>query len=229
MTVNELMQRKAKVWNEMKNILDTRRGTNGLLSAEDKAVYAKMEDELADIADEIKRIQRLESYDNQMSQHLSIPEIRDPVVTNGGTGRNSDDYKQEFDNYVRGKPYATNSLKVGSDPEGGYLAPDEFDRTLVESLEEENVIRQVATIIRTDSGERKIPVVATKGTASWVEEEALIPESDDSFAQVTLEAYKVATMIKISGELMNDSGGIFITMMRLAITIIPWTRRKYMN
>ncbi len=49
--------------------------------------------------------------------------------------------------------------------------PDEFEHTLVEALEEENFFRSIATVIWTSSGNRKIPVVATKGTASWIDEE----------------------------------------------------------
>ena len=60
-------------------------------------------------------------------------------------------------------------------------------------------------MIHTSSGEQKIPVVASKGTASWIDEEAAYPESDDSFGQVSIGAYKLATMIKISEELLNDS------------------------
>jgi HK97 family phage major capsid protein len=48
-------------------------------------------------------------------------------------------------------------------------------------------------------------VVASKGTASWVDEEGAIPESDDAFGQVAIGAYKLATMIKVSEELLNDS------------------------
>ncbi|MDR3349324.1 MAG: phage major capsid protein [Acidaminococcales bacterium] len=95
--------------------------------------------------------------------------------------------------------------QLGTDTEGGYLAPDEFERTLVEALEEENIFRKLANVITTSSGDRKIPVVAGKGTASWVDEEGAIPESDDSFGQVSIGAYKLATMIKVSEELLNDS------------------------
>lgn len=98
-----------------------------------------------------------------------------------------------------------NALQVGTDSEGGYLVPDEFERTLVEALQEENIFRQLATIITTSSGDRKIPVVASKGTAAWVDEEGAIPESDDAFSQVSIGAYKLATMIKVSEELLNDS------------------------
>ena len=124
------------------------------------------------------------------------------------TGRASDEYKGSFWNAMRAKaPSAAvyNALQVGTDSEGGYLVPDEFDHTLVEALEEENVFRTLAKIINTSSGDRKIPVVATKGEASWIDEEGLYQEDDDAFTQVSIGAYKLGTMIKISEELLNDS------------------------
>ena len=47
--------------------------------------------------------------------------------------------------------------------------------------------------------------MASKSSASWVDEGQLIPESDDSFGQVSIGAYKLAMMIKISEELLQDS------------------------
>lgn len=38
-----------------------------------------------------------------------------------------------------------------------------------------------------------------------MDEEGAIPESDDSFGQVSIGAYKLGTMIKVSEELLNDS------------------------
>ena len=123
-------------------------------------------------------------------------------------GRASDDYRKNFWNAMRSKvpmPNVTNALQIGTDSEGGYLVPDEYERTLVEALEEENIFRQMAKVIKTSSGDRKIPVVASKGTASWIDEEGAYPESDDSFGQVSIGAYKLGTMIKVSEELLNDS------------------------
>ena len=59
--------------------------------------------------------------------------------------------------------------------------------------------------ITTSSGDRKIPLVTARGSASWIEEEATIPESDDTFGQVTLGAHKVGCMIRVSEELLHDS------------------------
>ena len=102
-------------------------------------------------------------------------------------------------------PSVLDALEIGTDSEGGYLVPDEFERTLVEALEGENIFRKLAHIINTASGDRKIPVVASKGTASWVDEEGAITESDDAFSQVAIGAYKLGTLIKVSNELLNDS------------------------
>ena len=72
-------------------------------------------------------------------------------------------------------------------------------------LEEENIFRKLAHVISTSSGDRKIRVVASKGSASWVDEEGAIPDSDDAFNQVSIGAYKLGTLIKVSNELLNDS------------------------
>ena len=94
-------------------------------------------------------------------------------------GRASDEYRTSFWDMMRSKaplPSVVNALQEGTDSEGGYLVPDEYERTLVEALEEENMFRQLAKVIRTSSGDRKIPVVATKGTASWIDEEGAYTE-----------------------------------------------------
>ena len=124
------------------------------------------------------------------------------------TGRASDEYRKAFWNVMRSKTPrhdVLNALSVGTDSEGGYLVPDEFERTLVQTLEEENVFRKLAKIIQTSSGDRKIPVVVTKGTAAWLDEGEEFDESDSVFGQTSIGAYKLGTMIKVSDELLNDS------------------------
>ena len=98
-----------------------------------------------------------------------------------------------------------NTLQIGTDAKGGYLVPDEYQRTLIEALEDQNIIRRLAHVITTSSGDTQIPVVASKGSASWIQEEAQYVESDNTFGLVTLGAFKLATMIKVSEELLNDS------------------------
>ncbi len=210
----ELREKRAKAWDAAKAFLDSKRdlgltgGGDGLLSAEDTATYDKMEADVVAIGKEIERLERQAAIDAELAKPTTVPITNHPTGLPGEekTGRAGDTYKKSFwkvmrDKSVRHEVY--NALQIGSDMEGGYLVPDEFDRTLVEGLEEQNIFRKLATVITTSSGDRKIPVVASKGTAAWLDEEAVIPESDDSFGQVSIGAYKLGTMLKLSEELVR--------------------------
>jgi HK97 family phage major capsid protein len=205
----ELREKRAKLWDSTKAFLDSKRNENGLLSAEDTATYEKMEADVVNLGKEIDRLERQAALDLELSKATSNPIKNNPKGSIGEekTGRESNEYKDSFWKAMRNKNSfdVHNALQIGTDSEGGFLAPDEFEKTLIESLQEQNVFRQLANIITTSSGDKKIPVVATKGTASWVDEEGAIPESDDTFGQVSIGAYKLATMIKVSEELLNDS------------------------
>lgn len=206
----ELREKRAKVWEQAKVFLDEKRGEDGLLSAEDTKTYEKMEAEVVSLGKEVERLERQAAIDLELSRPTSQALIGRP--TTGGeedkTGRASGEYAKAFWNAMR-RPVVNEtdrqSLTVGTDSEGGYLVPDEFERTLIEALEEENIMRTLAKIIKTSSGDRKIPVVASKGSATWVDEEGPILESGDTFTQVSIGAFKLATMIKVSEELLNDS------------------------
>lgn len=210
MTILELREKRAKAWNAAKAFLDSHRGDNGILSAEDDATYTRMEKEITDLGKEISRLERQEAMDAELAKPVSKPLTEKPLADDKDekTGRASAAYRSNFWNAMRTKapmPTVLNALQEGTDSEGGYLVPDEFEHTLVEALEEENVFRTLAKVIQTSSGDRKIPIVATKGTASWIDEEGIFDESDDSFGQVSVSAYKLGTLIKISEELLNDS------------------------
>ena len=210
MTINELRSKRAKLWEGTKAFLETHRRENGTLSAEDDATYAKMEQEISNLGREISRLERQEAMDAELSKPVNTPITTRPGAAKEETktGRASDAYRKNFWNAMRSKApdrSITDALQIGTDSEGGYLIPDEFERTLLSGLEENNIFRTLANIIQTTSGDRKIPIVASHGSAAWVDEEGAYSESDDAFAQITLGAYKLGTMMKVSDELLNDS------------------------
>ena len=59
----ELREKRAKAWDAAKAFLDTKRGGDGLLSAEDTAVYDKMEADVVALGGEISRLERQASID----------------------------------------------------------------------------------------------------------------------------------------------------------------------
>jgi HK97 family phage major capsid protein len=206
--IQELREQRAKVWEQAKIFLDEHRQENGLIKPEDNAVYEKMEDEVVNLGNEIERLERQEAMDREFSAAISKPLASRPEkMTEEKTGRASDSYKNAFWGAMRNKmnPSVQNALQIGTDSEGGFLVPDEYEHQLIKALQEANVLRNMCNVITTSYGDRKIPVVASQGSAAWMDEEAAFTESDDAFTQVTLSAYKLGTMLKVSDELLNDS------------------------
>ena len=208
MTIIEMRNKRAKAFEAAKAFLEAH-ANDGILSSEDSAIYDDMEKSIKKYDEAIGRMERLEAMDAELSKPVAAPLTEKPVKADVKTGRASDAYKDAFWNQARsrnGVSYEVrNALQEGVDSEGGYLVPDEFENTLVQSLSCDTIIRQHAHVFTTNSGSHKIPVVTDKGAASWVEEEGAIPEGDDVFGQQQIGAHKVGTLIKVSEELLNDS------------------------
>lgn len=204
--IQELTEKRRTTWEAAKAFLESKRDKSGMVSDEDTATYRKMEADVENLTEQIEIITEQEKKDRMMQAVNRPPLLTNPSEGMGTGIRASDAYTKAFWDAMRIKGKAvSNDLAIGTDPQGGYLVPDQFERTLVQALEEYDIMRQIARVIRTSSGDLHIPVVATQGTAAWVEEAAEIPTSDGTFGQVILSAYKLATMIKVSHELLSDS------------------------
>ena len=203
----ELQARMNAAWNDCKNFLENH-STDGVLSAEDKAIYDEMVKKVDDLKDGIKMMDEVEKREAEMNKPTSAP-IENKVSENKveeKKGRASNGYKQIFVDYLRGiadNRAIRNALQEGTNSEGGYLVPEEFENRVIDKLTQMNVIRQYAHVIRTSSN-HKIPVEASVGVATWIAEEGQYQGTDPAFGQVTLDAYKVGQMIKVSDELLED-------------------------
>ncbi|MHB1154867.1 MAG: phage major capsid protein [Eubacteriales bacterium] len=207
-TIESLRRKRAELWDKTKVFLDEHRSQDGLISAEDNATYEKMEGDVVALGHEVQRLERQEVLDREFASPTSQPITNRPGHTGESKiGRATDEYKNAFWKQMKNQSSyeVKNALQIGTDSEGGYLVPDEFERTLISALSEDNIFRQLAHVMQTSSGERKIPIVSTRGSASWIEEEGNITESDDVFGQALIGAYKLGTMIKVSEELLNDN------------------------
>ena len=208
MTITEMRNKRAKLWNTMEGFLDTHRNDMGVLSAEDDSTYSKMEHDLDSLTNEIKRMERRDAIEAELNKPVSQPIIEAPEraasMKPDKVGRASDAYKEDFDRHLRGKVPVHNVLSEGVDADGGYLVPDEFERDIVAALEEENVIRSLAKIITTQH-ERKIPVATGHSVAQWTAENAAYTESNPTFGQKQIDAFKLTDLCRVSVELLQDS------------------------
>ena len=206
MNIVEMRDKRAKLWATMEGFLDTHRSEKGVLSVDDDATYNNMEKELNDLTNEIKRTERRDAIEAELAKPVGVPITEKPMKsdTDEKRGRASNAYKEDFGRHLRGKLLLHNVLSEGVDANGGYLVPEEFERQIVTALEAENVMRTLCKVITT-ANERKIPVAGTHSVAAWTAENAAYTESNPTFDQKTIDAYKLTDLIKVSIELLDDS------------------------
>jgi HK97 family phage major capsid protein len=200
--ITELQEKRARIWKQAKDFLDTKQKEADVLSAEDNATYEKMEQDVVNLGKEIDRLHKQAQIEAELNQPTTKALTNTPTA--GELPKGQDAYAQNFWQMMRGHA-VVDALKEGTDPDGGFLVPNEFENQLIQKLQEANVLRTISHVIQTNSGEHKIPVVASEGTAAWLEEEAAYTESNTQFSQVSLSAHKLGTLIKVSEELLNDS------------------------
>lgn len=151
----------------------------------------------------------MESMDNEMNQPMNSAIVAKPSLEerkeDKKRGRASDEYRKDMLRAIRSNfKQVTDILQEGVDADGGYLVPEEYDRRLIDVLNENNIMRTLGTKITT-SGLHRITITATKPAALWVEEGGKIPFSDSTFGQITIDAFKLAIGVKVTNELLYDS------------------------
>ena len=207
MNITEMREKRAKLWNTMEGFLDTHRNDMGVLSADDDQTYCNMESELDSLTNEIHRMERREAHEAELNKATSQALIGRPEKNGSGPekmGRASDAYQEDFGRHLRGKPLVHNVLSTTPDADGGYLVPTDFENQILQELEEENVVRSLAKVIRTQH-ERKIPVATGHSVAQWTAENAAYQESNPTFGQKQIDAYKLTDLCRVSTELLQDS------------------------
>ena len=204
--IMELRDKRVKLWEEAKNFLDSHTDEDGKLSAEDVAAYEKMEADVVEMKKAIDRLERQAAIDRELDKPTSKPITNQPENAKPAGGfRATDEYKQDMLTAMRTRfRNISNVLQEGNDQQGGYLVPVEYDNRLIDVLNEENIMRSLATKITT-SGEHKINIAATKPAAAWIEEGGALTFGDATFDQIMMDAYKLHVAIKVTEELLYDA------------------------
>lgn len=208
--IQELIDKRAQLWNAAKTFLDERTDKDGKLSAEDAATYDKMEADVVAYGKDIERLERQRRLEAELAKPATDAIVNAPVADNGTnqekkTGRASDEYKKAMLDAIRTDfRHVSNVMSEGVAADGGYLVPDEWDRRLIESIEEQNIMRRFGTNITT-SGLHKINIAGTKPAAAWIDEGDSINFSDATFSQISLDAHKLLVAVKVTNELLSDN------------------------
>jgi HK97 family phage major capsid protein len=86
------------------------------------------------------------------------------------------------------------------------LVPTEFANEIINIARFMGPINELASLMVTDGGEAlQIPSITAHGVATWTAENAAYTASDETFGQVTLNAFKAGTKVIVSEELLTDA------------------------
>ena len=207
MNLKELMEKRTKAWDEAKLFAKSKKDENGLMSDEDFKTYEEMERTIENYTREIERKKREEEMDKTLEKPTTQALTNEPSTFNEEEKpmRARNIYKKSMMKALRTNfRDISNELKVGTDESGGYLVPEEMETDIVNGLEDENIVRKLATKVQT-SGLHKINIAATKPAALWVEEGGQLTFGDGTFDQVSLDAHKLHVGIKVTEELLYDA------------------------
>ena len=201
----ELRNKRNTLWEQTKAFLEQHRDENGLVAADAVEQYDKMAADVKALGDEIKRLEDQMEMDAKLSAPTSAPVHTDPKADTRKAARPTatDAYNKAFWEMMRGNNSleVRDALSVGVPSEGGYTVPDEFERQLIQGLEENNIFRTLAHTIHTNSGTRTIPIATDSGSASWIFRRYLAGDSGYSIAK----ALKEQGVIGQNGVPMCDS------------------------
>jgi HK97 family phage major capsid protein len=206
MTIQDLIEKRKKLWEGAKAFVESKRDKDGLLTDEDIKTYNEMEAKIKALGDEINRMKDQELLENELKKATSTPLTQKPGMNEEiKTGRASDTYKKAMFNALRTNfRQVSNILQEGNDSSGGYLVPDEYDARLIQGLTDENILRKLGTVIKT-SGQHKINIAGTKPAAAWVDEGEPLSFGDATFNQINLDAHKLHVAVKVTEELLYDN------------------------
>jgi len=140
-----------------------------------------------------KAYHKLTAYDNERDAYVAGTAILAGVFQNEKSIQRCKDWG------------IYNTMTEGISTAGGFLVPEEMQRSIVRLREERGVFPRYARNYPMASDSVFIPRDITDVTAYWVGETAEITASDQSVAAAELVAKKVAVLTKISTELDEDS------------------------
>ena len=203
----KMIEARNAAWEAAKSFLEQREDKDGLLSAEDRKTYDEMEERVKAYNEQIDRLQAMEAMDRELEKPMTKPLVGTPENNNGEpkTGIKSEAYKKAMLDAFRSKfRRISDVLQEGVKEDGGYLVPEEYDSRMIDVMEENNIMRQLATSFPT-SGEHKINIAGSKPAAAWIDEGEELKFQDAKFSQIMLDAHKLHVAVKVTEELLNDS------------------------
>ena len=210
--IKAIQERRANVWEQAKELLDTAEGEKRELTAEEEAKYQAFNADLDRIDARVKDLteaeQRTKDAEAAFAGLLAKPQEQE----------RKSETDSELRRWARGEmrgidiaPPAGVSFRdlvKGTATAGGNTVPTTFyGKLMAHLIEVSGIMMAGPTVLSTASGETiEIPVTTAHSSAALTAEAAALTESDPAFAKRSLGAYKYGVLLQASSELLSDTG-----------------------
>lgn len=205
MEIRDLREQSQRIYHEMRAILDAADAEQRGLTAEESERYDRLDEELGNLLEEIERRERMERVARRLDTIVrdAVPAVR----------QEHNDVERAFETYLRRGErslgeHEVRALSTITGSGGGYLVPQTWARELIQIIAQYSAVRQVANVIRTDSGEPILyPIVDdTAVEGALVAENAASPTADVTFDQKRLDVYTFSAKVtEVPLQLIQDS------------------------
>lgn len=146
---------------------------------------------------------------------LNVKSQRSPIGGRGEGPRGSGaslQHKAAFESYVRGgesgglKALEGKALSAGSEPDGGYLVPDETETTINRALRDISPIRAIAGVRQVSGSVYKRPFAVSGLDTGWVGETAARNETTTpTLSELAFPTMELYAMPAATASLLDDS------------------------
>lgn len=206
--LQELLDKRAKLLKQARGILDAADNENRDLTSEERSKYEAIMADFDQVNADVQLRRRQVAAEEEMRK-TDFSGIRPPETGKTEERSNileSDEYRSAYTSYLQtGDPSELRAMSIGTDANGGYLAPTELDAAIMRALPDIAVIRKYAKVLNLQH-DREIPISNNRGTVYWKGEAEDFTESTPTYDKKALTAYKLTYLVKLSEELIADSG-----------------------
>jgi HK97 family phage major capsid protein len=165
------------------------------------------------LEEKVARINDVVGEHQRRFEEITLKSARPPLASERSANTlGAREHKAAFDAYVRHGESAnlraleTKAMSVGSAPDGGYLVPDEVEKTIGERLTLISPIRSIAGVREISGNVYKKPFMTAGPAVGWVgETDARSQTTSPTLAELTFPAMELYAMPAASATLLEDS------------------------
>jgi HK97 family phage major capsid protein len=202
--IEVLQGERARAWEQAKAMLDTAASEGRDLTAEEAQTFDRINSELDEKDQRIKTVRDAEERAAAIANDRRSVGV--PADLGGENNSESNDDDAMVRAMLRGEKRSHIFEKRTITKSSATMVPTAIYSRIVEHLVQANVVRGLATVVGTSTGESLvIPKSTAFSTASIVGEGSQASASDPTLSSTSLGAYKYVVLVQMSNELANDA------------------------